>query len=891
MTAPTPTPRRWPKLLAAILLVLVLAAVAAGLTLDRFLTSAARDQAAKISERWGRPVEIGAVKTTVLSGLGVRIEGIRIAAAAGEPRPLLELDRAEVKLELLRALTSRGRDLRVRSAELQGLRVTVVRLQDGTTNAQALAAAMARGAPAASPAVAGPAPAEASPAPAKASPSDLSMVRVEHAALRGARIAFLDGSAGGRELLIDQIDLELDGLAAGAPLDLTLKAGVLSATQNLVLKVHAPPLPASLVPVPDRLTLQVTPVDLTPLAPFMPRGAGFQGGRFSADLEVALGAAVSGGAGPTTIRGGFAATGLRFTGQEGGKALDVTLDADLSADALQGDLTITKLLLAFGPAALEGKGRVIGLRSERPAIEGLRITSRNLDLATLAAFYPPLPRLLGGTVAGPMALSLEAAGSAAQPVIELRADLTPVRLAFARRFDKAAGGRLVMSARLRSGVKGALRFDVEGDLGGLDLRPGGSLAKKPGDRFTVSGSGSRVVGGEVQTLEVSALALALVDLDLKAHGRLELAPAATRFDLAVTIDRLDADRLLLPAPPPTPPTPPAPAEPGGAAVGAASAPAGPSPYQGLSGRCSLRIGEATAGKQKASDLRATIAVKEDQVTIEEGRLLVWGGSLDLAGTQVRLAPPDRPFSLSARAEGVQVGAALATWSEQKVLEGRLDALIRLSGRGDDGAAIRKALDGTVEGKLFDGVFHGADLVAGVTEPLVKAVPALQGKAPRAGTTSLGTVVPVSLRIQGGRALLQKPLEIEDRGAMATVRGAVGLDGELEMPVELSLPPAVIAELSGGKVRLQAPLPFAFTLQGKAWRPRLAGLEVGPAARRLAESLGVQALGKALGLGGASKPGGPGAPADGKEKPKEEPGAAKKNLEQDARKALKKLFGG
>jgi hypothetical protein len=60
------------------------------------------------------------VKTTLLSGLGVRVEGVKVGPAAGESRPLLELDRAEVRLDLLRAIRSAGKDVRVRSAELTG---------------------------------------------------------------------------------------------------------------------------------------------------------------------------------------------------------------------------------------------------------------------------------------------------------------------------------------------------------------------------------------------------------------------------------------------------------------------------------------------------------------------------------------------------------------------------------------------------------------------------------------------------------------------------------------------------------------------------------------------------------------------------------------------------
>ncbi len=893
MNAQNPKPRRWTRILAAFAVGLLLAGVATAFLLDRLLTSAARDQAGRLSAAWGRPVEVGAVKTTFLSGLGLRVEGVRIGAAAGEPRPLLEVDRVEVRLELLRALRSGGADLHVQSAELQGLRLNVVKLKDGTTNLRRLAGALQRGS-ATEP------PPAAAPAGGEGTRADLSKVRVDHAALLDGRIAFLDEARGGPELFVEKIDLVVNGLAAGQPLELVLKAGLLSTAQNLVLEVHAPPLPATLVPVPDRLRLKVAQVDLTPLAPFAPTASGFLGGSFSADLDLALGGAVAGGAGPTSLRGGFKALGLRFTGQQGGRALDVTLDADLVADTLKGDLDIARLLLAFGPASIEGKGKVSGLLSGSPRVEGLRLVARELDLASLAPFYPPLPGLLGGQVSGPIGLSVQAAGTGTEPIIELRADLAPVRLAFAGRFEKAAGGALSLLARLRGAGGGALRFELELDLGGLDLRPGGSLDKRPGDRLKLAMSGTRTTAGSGSRLELGRFTLGLLEMNVKATGTVEQAPGRTRFDLVAEIDRVDADRLLLksppaPAPAAAPPRAPAPGR------------AGPSPWDGLSGALALRIGEASSMKQKITGVSARLKLKEDEVSFEEGRFGIWSGTVDLAGTQARLAPADRPFQLKARAGQVQLGSLLAAFTDKKVAEARLDAEVQLSGKGEGSAAIMKALDGTVEGKLLDGVFFGKDLVAEVLEPVVKAVPSLKGSVSRGGTTSLGKVLPFSLRIQGGQARLQRPLEISDRGSTTTVQGAFGFDGELDLPTTLALAPAVVAEATAGKVRLDRPLPFAFKLEGKAWSPRVTGLDVKPAVRVVAETVALQQLGRALGLRPAAGPADPGKPGEGKpdtvtepaadeaaaatRRAKEEADAARKKLEEDGRKLLKGILGG
>jgi AsmA protein len=373
-------------------------------------------------------------------------------------------------------------------------------------------------------------------------------------------------------------------------------------------------------------------------------------------------------------------------------------------------------------------------------------------------------------------------------------------------------------------------------------------------------------------------------MGLEAHGTVETAPRSTRFDLAAAIDRLDADRLLLPSPPSTGPAQPA------AAAGKGAA----SPFAGLAGRATLRVGEAVVRRQRVTDLRATVEVKGDEVTLSEGRFGAWGGTVSLAGTQVRLAPTEPPFTVVARAEGVQAAAALAAWTDRQVLSGQLDTAVRLSGQGATSEAIQRALDGTVEGTLKDGVFHGKDLVAEVAAPLVAAIPGLKGKVSRGGTTSLGKAVPFSVRIQGGQARLQKPLEVENRDATATVQGSVALDGELDMPVRLSLAPRTVSELTGGRARLQVPLPLDFTLRGKAWSPRLAGLEVGPAVRAITEAIGAQALGKVLGLGGQAPAGaegaGQGAAETGAQDAKAKADAARRKLEEDASKALKKLLG-
>ena len=160
---------------------------------------------------------------------------------------------------------------------------------------------------------------------------------------------------------------------------------------------------------------------------------------------------------------------------------------------------------------------------------------------------------------------------------------------------------------------------------------------------------------------------------------------------------------------------------------------------------------------------------------------------------------------------------------------------------------------------------------------------------KGGATKLGKVVGVSLRIENGRALLQKPLEFEERGASFKVQGAFAFDGELEMPTALTLSPEAVAGLTGGKAKVDEPLPFSFKLVGKAWSPRLSGLDVMPAVKAIAAKLGAAALGKALGLEGTPQEAAKEKAAEVKEKAQEKVQDATKALKKDAAKKLKGLF--
>jgi AsmA protein len=866
--------KRWQKIGGIILLVLVAAIVVLSFVLDGILTSKAREQAQQLSAEWGRPVQIGGVATKLLTGLGVRVSDVQIGAGPGEDVPLVDLKRVEVKLALLRAIFSAGKDVEVRSAEVQGLTVNVVRLPDGTTNLQRLQEKMAKG---------------AGEKPKDEKQADLSFLRVDHAALREGRVAFIDkATPGAKELAIQHLDLTVDDLRSGKPLEIALKAAVLADKQNLDLRVKTAPLPPTLTPTPTSLALRVDPpIDIGPLGPFMGKEVGLQSGTLDADFDAQMGAAVPGGSGPTSVKGAIKLAGLRFAGAEGGKKLDVTLDTDVKGDAAAGDVRIDKLRLDVGPAGITGHGSASGLSSPSPRIEGLEIVSHDLDPQRLAAYYPPLRKSVGDMVAGPIGLTVRASGTQAAQALEIRLDLTPVKLSVPKQMVKAAGAPMTLVAHARGAAasNGPLRFDAKLDLAGADLRPGESLDKKPGDRLDLSIEGTRKTNESTsdpqQRIELADVKAHVLDDEVQGKGWFESkgagAKATKQFDLQLASSHLDLDKMLLPAPKKEEKKKP---------------PLDPATFRGLSGHAKVQIDRLTMKKQTVTDIVADVSVQEDHVKVTTAQLKAFGGTVSAAGTEMKLAHPDEPFHLVTKLDNVGLENMVALGTTKKLLAGKFNGTIDLRGAGD----LEKTLAGVLDGHVLDGVFLGKDVVASVSGPLAKALPfGLAGKTGEGGSTSLGKDLPFGVTLQNGVARLKNPLKITRPEAEMSFSGGMRVDGTLDLPGTVALSPATIAAITGGKVKPANPIPVNLRLVGPAWSPSVTDLDLKAAVSQIVKEGGSALLGRAIGVDSsnaqqAAEQKAQQMQADAQKRAQAEAEAQKKKVEEEAKNRLKGLFG-
>src|SRR5215471_17396015 len=288
------SPSRKAVVIAASVLVLLIIAVAVALSvLDSVLLKQARAQAATYSERLGRPIKVEGISTRILFGAAVRILGVEVGPAAGESLPVFSVERVDVKPRLLEIIASGGRELPVGSVNIEGLQES---LSKGA------------GPPATSKQ-----PEEQGPHPA---------LELVHFRLTDGTVRLIDQTQarqGGKVATaeVKHLDVKADNLRAGEPLEVSIEAAVLADQRNFKLELATTPLPDSLVPTPTRLMMKIQPIDLRPIAPFLPRDVGLQEGKLAADLTADFGAAVPGGKGQTKVQGSLSAVEVGFAWSRG----------------------------------------------------------------------------------------------------------------------------------------------------------------------------------------------------------------------------------------------------------------------------------------------------------------------------------------------------------------------------------------------------------------------------------------------------------------------------------------------------------------------------------------------------------------------------------------------
>lgn len=868
--------RRWPWVVGGAVVLLGAAAAAGVFYLDSVLLKEVRAQAAELSKKWGREVTVGGVATQLIPRLGVVVKDVSVGPGQGEPEPLATLQRAEVAVEVMPALRSRGKDLQVTKAEVTGLTVNVIKLPDGSQNVNRLLDKISEGK----------APEEKPAEPEK--PADLSALKVNGAVVEGARIRFIDLSADKRrELEVNQLNVKMRDLRAGQPLVVWVVAAVFADKQNLEVELKAAPLPPTLVPTPEHLVIKAKAIDLGPLGPFVGEDVGLDRGTLDADWSADLGAAVPGGEGPTALKGSLKVAGLHFKGAEGGKALDVSVRTDVKGDVTKGDLQIDDLDLSVGPVVAHGKGAVQGLMSETPRVQGLEVSIPKLDPGELAAYVPALRKSIGDQVSGPASLFIRASGTAAAQSVDINADMTGMRLNIPKQLSKAPGLPMKLAATV-SGGKNALKFKADADLTGVDLRPGGDVDKQPGQPLAVSARGTFAKKAGDTHVEVDDLKVDIQQAKLTGNAKVDLAGKTTTVVARMESPRLDLDKLLSKEPTPPPGTPPGPPPP----------PKDPRRFDGMRVDAEVKVGLLHVEDMDLQNVKLELSMVDDAVTLKKLVTGFYGGEVVADGTSIHLGPAQRPFHAALKVKDVDMQAAIASQTQKKWLAGRFTGDVAVDGAGTKVTALSQTLGGAVTGQLNDGKLLGVDVLSAASALLAKALPFAGQALQSADLTELGKELPFSVTIDHGVAQLKRPISFTRPQGSISLEGGAHLDGNLDLAGTLNLAPETISKITKGKVVPKEPFPLPLKVTGPAWKPSVAIVDLQTPVRALVKLAATEAAGKLLGdkLGEKGKQVA-GVVSGGEDKAKAEAAAreeadkAKKRLEDEAKKRLKNLFGG
>ncbi|HVE87273.1 MAG TPA: AsmA-like C-terminal region-containing protein, partial [Myxococcales bacterium] len=749
---------------------------------------------------------------------------------------------------------------------------------------------------------------EPEPPAGESKPADLSAIRVDLAALVGARIRFIDlGAAQRRELEVNQLNVKVRDLRAGQPLVVWLNAAVFAAQENLAVELHAAPLPPSLVPTPVQVSIKAKGIDLSPLGPFLGKDVGLEKGTLDADWSADLGAAVPGGAGPTRLKGTVRASGLRFAGAEVSKPLDVAVDTDVKGDVEAGDLQLDRLDVAVGPVVARGKGEVKGLTSETPSVKGLEISIPRLDPAELGGYVPAVRKALGGQAAGPASLSVRASGTAASQAVDVDADLTGMRLDVPKQLSKAAGAPMKLSATV-SGAQRALKFKADANLLGVDLRPGGDVNKPPGQPLAVSARGTFAKKAGETHVVVDALKVDILQQQVSGTAKVDLAGKTTQVSAKLESPKLDLDQLLYdePAPPgeKTAAAPPAP-------------PKDPHRFDGLRIDAAVKAGSLRVEKTDLENVNLEMSMVDDAVTIKKLTAGAYGGQVVADGTSIKLGPAQRPFHAALKVRDVDVARAAASHTDKKFLAGKFSGDVAVDGVGTKVTALSQTMEGSAGGSLNDGKLLGVDVMSAASGPLAKALPFAGQALQNANLTDLGKELPFSVTVDHGVAKLKNPISFTRPEGNLSLQGGVHLDGELDLAGLLNLSPEAVSKITRGKVVPKEPFPLPLKITGPAWKPNVAivdlktpvaalvKLAAGAAASRLLGERGKQIVDMVSGgqekvqekvqeEAAAKQKELEARAAEEKAKAeaaaREEAEKAKKRLEDEAKKRLQNLFG-
>jgi len=421
--------KKFALVIGIVLALVIVVMVAAVLTIkpDRIINQHKDEVALFVSQKLGREVKLGRVKSFFWPTFGAEIQTIALAGPAGSSQPQVALDSIEIKVDLVKALFSWGKQLEVKTLALRGLKVQVSRDKEGRWNFQDVLDRLASGAP-------------AEPKKAPEAPKDLSFLEgahIERVALEKARVEVNDATLG-RSLAVSDLLVELTDIRLGKPIALKLHA-LLEDGQNkspidLNLTLAELRKDLSFSPLPDvSAVVKVGKLALGPWGGLLPKDA-MAPAQGTIDVDLKADARKNLTDLKATGRVDVAELVLRQGGAQG-KPLTVKIEVDASVDTQAPRYQIAKLTINGTGVDLQGK---LDARALTPAgLDNADVKLAIQDLARVVAVVPAQSPLLPKELLLEGPLQVGVTGNA--QAVNLTANLDAAHVKWADSFDKKQG--------------------------------------------------------------------------------------------------------------------------------------------------------------------------------------------------------------------------------------------------------------------------------------------------------------------------------------------------------------------------------------------------------------------------------------------------------------------
>jgi AsmA protein len=473
-------------------------------------------------------------------------------------------------------------------------------------------------------------------------------------------------------------------------------------------------------------------------------------------------------------------------------------------------VSVSRLSLADGlirvidRAAAGAEGTSVALSRIRGTVSGLGSGSRLLAHieAALASASPNLSVDLSTP-------SAQAGLSGLTGTIELKkAQLAQLKgLMSPSLASSLTGGSLTFSSKVTSQAGGQIRAEGSAQAEELSLR--GHPASGSVAYIAEIDPASRAIQVRGDHLELKG-----PGLDLGGSAQLWGMPLQIQFQLQGST--LDLGTLLAALPPQQSPP-------------SSSGPLPPSMQRRSSPSISgtLAVAKVIDGRLEANDVSASAELVGGKLSVRTARARLYGGELKADGSQVDLSGAVPAWNLKANLRGMDLGAALRQLTGSDPLQGRLAAKTDLVGHGDTWSTLRQDLSGNGEMDLSEGIWTRINLAEELAAPILQVLHLSGQNVGGAGgsgeqkTTRLDKVH-ATFRVNNGMLNLTQPISMNSDFGEANLRGAIGLDGRLDLQGTAGLVPDFLAGITSGKLRLGAPVQVPFgiggTLEAPAVRP-------------------------------------------------------------------------